>query len=251
MRIEHQTRLSTCERHGPYQSRSLLGGSWARCPQCVKEKRDADEAKKAAEQEAVAEKNWREAVKNSEIPCRFVDCTLGNFAADSEGQKKALAFAKNYTEDLDGVMESGRGAILVGRPGTGKTHLAAAIGMESLGQGFSVRYTTVIRALRRIKDTWGKAAAETEQSAVASMTRPDLLIIDEVGVQFGSETEKMILFDVLNERYENRRPTLLISNLSVHDVSAYLGERVIDRLREDGGEVVAFAWESYRGKCLP
>jgi DNA replication protein DnaC len=67
-----------------------------------------------------------------------------------------------------------------------------------------------------------------------------------VGVQFGSDTEKLMLFDILNERYERRRPTILMSNLPRDEVSAYLGERVFDRLREDGGQFISFTWESYR-----
>jgi DNA replication protein DnaC len=65
-------------------------------------------------------------------------------------------------------------------------------------------------------------------------------------VQFGSDTEKLLLFDILNERYERRRPTILMSNLPRDEVSSYLGERVFDRLREDGGEFISFTWESYR-----
>ncbi len=77
---------------------------------------------------------------------------------------------------------------------------------------------------------------------------PDLLILDEVGVQFGSDTEKLILFDVLNERYERRRPTILMTNLTLEEVADFLGDRIIDRLREDGGEFIPFDWESHRGK---
>ena len=66
-------------------------------------------------------------------------------------------------------------------------------------------------------------------------------------VQFGSDAEKLLLFDVLNERYERRKPTLMLSNLTAQEVAAYLGERVMDRLREDGGEVVVFDWASHRG----
>lgn len=57
----------------------------------------------------------------------------------------------------------------------------------------------------------------------------------------------MLLFDVLNERYERRKPTLMLSNLTAQEVAAYLGERVMDRLREDGGRVIVFDWESHRG----
>lgn len=59
-------------------------------------------------------------------------------------------------------------------------------------------------------------------------------------------TEKLLLFEILNERYERRRPTILITNLPIDEVSAYLGARVFDRLREDGGEFISFTWESYR-----
>ena len=54
---------------------------------------------------------------------------------------------------------------------------------------------------------------------------------------------------MLNERYELRKPTIFLSNLASDELADFLGERVMDRLREDGGRVVPFAWESYRGKA--
>jgi DNA replication protein DnaC len=113
-------------------------------------------------------------------------------------------------------------------------------------RGRTVLFTTVMRALRRVKDTWGRDSRESQSEAIAALGFPDLLILDEVGVQFGSDAEKLLLFDILNERYERRRPTILMSNLPLDEVSAYLGERVFDRLREDGGEFISFTWESYR-----
>lgn len=69
-----------------------------------------------------------------------------------------------------------------------------------------------------------------------------------MGVQFGSDFERNTMFDVLNERYERRKPTLFLSNLTKAEVTEFLGERVMDRLREDGGQVIPFTWESYRKK---
>ena len=112
----------------------------------------------------------------------------------------------------------------------------------------TVLFTTVMRAIRRVKDTWSRESRESETQAIAALVFPDLLILDEIGVQFGSDTERLILFDVLNERYEKRRPTLLLSNLNIDEVKAYLGERVFDRLREDGGEAIVFDWASWRGR---
>ncbi|NHX33749.1 ATP-binding protein, partial [Escherichia coli] len=79
-------------------------------------------------------------------------------------------------------------------------------------------------------------------------TNPDLLIIDEVGVQFGSEAEKLILFEIINTRYERMKPTILISNQTREELGAFIGERVIDRMSDGGGCTLAFTWDSYRSR---
>jgi DNA replication protein DnaC len=101
-------------------------------------------------------------------------------------------------------------------------------------------------AIRSVKDTWSKGSEKSETQAIEHLAYPDLLILDEVGVQFGSDFEKQILFDVLNDRYEKRKPCLLLSNIAPGELSGYLGERVADRLREDGGKLIAFDWDSHR-----
>ena len=153
-----------------------------------------------------------------------------------------------YADNFDTVLKTGRSAVFAGLPGTGKTHLAAGIALRLMHRDKRrVLFSTVMRAIRSVKDTWHKGSELTETQAIAALVAPDLLILDEVGVQFGSDTEKLILFDVLNERYEERKPCLLLSNLPVDEVKAFLGERIFDRLREDGGEAVAFTWASARG----
>lgn len=120
--------------------------------------------------------------------------------------------------------------------------------MAALAAGRSVVYVTTLRMIRRIKASWGgEGRGEGEEGAIDAFVRPDVLILDEVGAQFGSETEKLLLFDVLNARYERRKSVLLLSNLEVAGVRSHLGERVFDRLREDGGRYVPFTWESHRG----
>jgi DNA replication protein DnaC len=75
-----------------------------------------------------------------------------------------------------------------------------------------------------------------------------LLILDEVGVQFGSETEKQILFSLLNGRYKAMLPTLLISNLTRDELAVCIGTRNLDRLQEGAGTFISFDWDSYRPK---
>ena len=74
----------------------------------------------------------------------------------------------------------------------------------------------------------------------------DLLVIDEVGVQSGTENERNILFDIINGRYENMKSTLIITNLDRSQLPDYLGERIVDRLRENGGMLIPISGKSCR-----
>lgn len=243
-----RVRVSLCGDHGEYESRCFMGAIWTGCPRCAEEAT----ARARLDQEALARvlrrEMWERRLGEAGIPPRFQDRSLRRFVAHTPQQEKARAFAERYADGFDVIRESGRCALFIGRPGTGKTHLAVGIGLRVMHRdGRTVLFTTVMRALRRVKDTWGSGRKESESQAVAALVFPDLLILDEVGVQFGTETERLILFDILNERYEKRRPTILLSNLTLKEIQQYLGERVFDRLREDGGEVVVFDWESWRG----
>lgn len=244
------TRESICPTHGLYLARCHLGDIWTKCNLCAEEAKAKEEAQAQDEQKRRAREEWEKRLGTSAIPERFQGCRLRTYIAETPEQQAALRFAKDYAEGFSNAQRKGRGAIFVGNVGTGKTHLAIGIGLQVMHtHGASVLFTTVARAVRRIKDTWSKRSGETEGEAIASMVFPDLLILDEVGVQFGSDFEKNLLFDVLNERYEKRKPTLFLSNLSINDVAAFLGERVMDRLREDGGDVLPFQWDSYRGRA--
>ena len=243
------TRPATCETHGDYQSRNVFGSIWSHCPSCETIRREKEQAEKDERDRFEKQWRWERKLGHSGIPERFRNRTLESFLADSDEKKRALDFSLEFALMFGTKDESkGRSALFVGKPGTGKTHLAAGIGIALMEQGRSVLFYTVMRAIRRVKDTWSRDSKESESEAIAALVEPDLLILDEVGIQFGSETEKLILFDILNERYEKRRACILLSNLSSGEISAFLGERVIDRLREDGGEVIPFTWESHRSK---
>ena len=240
----------TCERHGPYEAKNLglFNVVWSKCPVCQHETATAEQAERDRRDAEEAKIRWANSMDQAGIPERFRDRTLDNYETSTPGQTKALEWAKDYAHGFAEVLETGRSMLFLGRPGTGKTHLGCAIAQYLIGKGLTAYYSTVQRALRRVKDTWSRDAAESEATAIKAMTSVDLLVLDEIGVQFGSDTEKTLLFDILNERYERRRPTLLLSNLAKEDVAKFLGERVMDRLREDGGRVLTFDWESYRRK---
>jgi len=247
---DRPTKEIICIKHNvAYTSTNYIGDHWTECPKCMIEIRDA-EAKKQIERDKQAalereQRRWAAKIGSAAIPERFKDRTLDSYVAKTSGQKKALAFAKEYAENFDQVMRTGRSAVFVGKVGTGKTHLAVGIALSIMQQQKSPVFVTVQRLIRRVKDSW-RTKEETETEVINAFALPDLLILDEVGVQFGSEFEKQVLFDVLNERYEKLKPSILLSNIPSEQLSDYLGERVTDRLRENGGALIGFNWDSYR-----
>lgn len=244
--VQLPERSASCDDHGPYLSRCLVGRIWTRCPVCVERQLQQEAEQQARAQRQARLLDWQRRLGRAGIPPRFQDRTFDNFIADTAQQRAALAFAREFALDFGSPASRGRCALFLGHPGTGKTHLAAAVGMHLLRQGRLVFFSTTMRAIRTVKDAWAPGAQVSESEAIDRLTRPDLLVLDEVGVQSGSDFERHLLSDVLNERYEHRRACLLLSNLPLDDVRRYLGERILDRLREDGGECVVFDWCSHR-----
>lgn len=246
---DSQPRQAKCDVHGAYDSRNVFRTIWSGCPQCSEERESQEKVERERKVQAEAFSAWGRKLGTACIPERFRDRSLNSFVAATDAQQRALDFALNYAQKFDAVLETGRSALFIGKPGTGKNHLAVGIGLYVMSRDSrTVLFSTVMRAIRRVKDAWSKDSELSETEAIALFTCPDLLILDEVGVQFGSDTEKLILFDILNDRYERRKPTLLLSNLDLGGVRTHLGERVFDRLREDGGEVIVFDWQSHRGR---
>jgi DNA replication protein DnaC len=242
-----QEKPMTCETHGAYTAINLFNNNYSRCPECTKEETE----KKRLQDEEIKRQHElnhiQKLISRSLIPLRFSDRTLDNYQATTEKQKQALEFSRQYVSNIEEVVKNGRSAIFCGKAGTGKTHLACGIANEIMQSHYSALFLTVIKAIRMVKDTWSKDSEENENDVYEKLVKPSLLILDEIGVQFGSEAEKIILFEIINERYEARQPTILISNLSLTDVKQYLGDRIFDRMREDGGKYISFDWDSYRG----
>jgi DNA replication protein DnaC len=85
---------------------------------------------------------------------------------------------------------------------------------------------------------------------LSGLITPSLLVLDEIGVskETPSDFELTTIFTIINGRYEQMRPTVIISNLDGKSLPSAMGERCVDRLREGGVIVIPFEWESQRGK---
>jgi len=244
-------REEVCAKHGPFTSSGVRYGGfhevWTRCPACEEERLAAErqaEALRSAEQARWA---LESALGEACIPARFIGRTFDSFKADTQAQREALraacAFAQNFAEHA----RRGDGLIFSGLPGTGKSHLAAAI-LQALMPERVGLYTTAMNVIRTVRGTWRRDSERSESEVLAIYSRAPLLVVDEIGMQYGTEGEQTILFDVIDRRYRDMRPTILLTNQDKRGFREFVGERSFDRLVETA-RWVAFDWPSYRAQA--
>lgn len=249
-----------CEKHNRHWNRKVpkFGAQHmeGHCPDCDAERiarQDAEERSKHAGNLA-NKRNARivELFERAAIPRRFRSRSFGNYLVESEndGQGEALARTKRYAKHFDKALERGASMILYGNPGTGKNHLAAAIANHIIPTfGASVMMLTVYELMQRIRALY-QDRTKSEEELVKEIIGLDLLILDEVGVQLGTKHEEVILTSIIDGRYADMRPTLLLSNLDREQLTKQLGARVVDRMEEGGGGSIAFTWQSYRSQVI-
>jgi DNA replication protein DnaC len=242
-----------CEKHGNYDARETIffeGAPpyYSRCPQCEAEQA----ARKVLEAEQEAQRKRSEMLKrlqrSATIPPLFADVALSDYDVTTRGQRSALTVCKTFVDTFPEQFDRGRSLLFTGKCGTGKTHLACAVGNMVMDQHLArVKFGTASELLRSIKETYRKGSAKSEQQTLGDLLSVDLLIIDEVGAQSGTAHELQLLFELFNGRYQDLRPTILISNFNLDELESFLGERIMDRFRECAS-VLAFDWASFRGQ---
>lgn len=241
-----------CDKHGIDYTEKVYKHFTQGCPECMKEreeKRLADEARdiELKQQEAL-QKLIAKRIGASGIPKRFQGKTVRGYVLQEGNEQQAYVIQriKTYAHEL-ATQHNGRSLALLGNAGTGKTHLACALGNHVINNCNGIaRFVSVSELNRLVREAKSFDSETTETEVIEAFAAYDLLIIDEVGVQSGTDAESRALFDVFNTRYENYKPTVLISNLDVDGFISAVGERIADRIKEDGGEVLLFNWKSHR-----
>ncbi|MEC2057985.1 ATP-binding protein [Peribacillus psychrosaccharolyticus] len=141
-------------------------------------------------------------------------------------KERAVIFTKLFLESTEDYYN----LLIMGNPGTGKTHLCTAIARNIKKKGFTVGFLTTGKLLSMIKETYQKGAAKTEVGIFRDLTRLDLLILDDVGSEAkgGSDDwRKAMIFEVVESR--SGKPTIYTSNLTDTDLPFAVGERVFSR----------------------
>lgn len=150
------------------------------------------------------------------------DATMGMSPRDR--MKKVIDYCRYYAKNFTLNAPS---LLLLGATGTGKTHLSLAIAKQVTEQGYNVVYGSIQPLLRKLEsEHFGRAEGDSE----AQLIDCDLLILDDLGMEFDSAFTRACLYNILNARLLEGKPTIISTNLSHSAIKERYGEQIASRI---------------------
>lgn len=186
----------------------------------------------------------------ADIPDAFRGMDLKTFRMDvyrnPDSKKKvsdACKIIKTYLDHFEKQKEQGMGLFIWSRTkGSGKTRIAAGIANE-LMKSYAVKFAVSLTILQEIKNTWRMDAEYSESRLLDALSTADVLIIDDFGVERPADWINDKLYQIINERYINRKVTIFTSNESLETLQ--YDDRITNRIKERTYQI-AFPEESVR-----
>jgi DNA replication protein DnaC len=223
-------------------------------------------------QRCVCQQNRRaeRMIAAAKIPQRYIDCTLDSYETKFPGADRSLqnalmqarSFVKAYPLETDG-----KGLLLTGSIGVGKTHLGVGILQALIAErGATGLFYDYRDLLKEVQNSYERKVDQSEREILAPVFEAEILVLDEVGAAKPTEWVWDTVAHILNTRYNDRRTTILTTNYanlaplggttegrSAKSVmrEETLGDRITERMRSRLQEmcvVVEMQGEDFRQK---
>jgi len=190
----------------------------------------------------------RQRITAAAIPPRYYHCRLETLYPRNNG---ALIAAKDRVQQFaDGWLpgiNNGRGLLLMGSCGSGKTHLAVASLLEIIDGGKPGRllFSNFQDLIQEIQASFDSDESPSKSEILRPLLEVDLLVLDELGSQKPSMFVQDILYYVINSGYNGQRTTVFTTNY-IDDLPERIGERLRSRLYEMAEEIRLAGVADYR-----
>ena len=184
---------------------------------------------------------------------RYREATFDNTDLVGGDFDKAFQRCRKYCDIHADALANGYGIYLYGASGTGKTHLTACICNELLRKCQQCLFTNFLEIAKLIRQTYTK---NTEAEAIVKrISEVDFLFIDDLGTELLKRNGEdnwlqEQVFDIINKRYNNKKPTIFSSNYSLNELIENRGmmEKTVDRIMEMSTAIIKINGASYRAK---
>ena len=158
---------------------------------------------------------------------QLVDWTFEN---DDNSHPEVMKAAKNYVENFKELKRKGKGLLLYGDVGTGKTYVAACIANALVDKGVPAMVTNFARIANKLQESF-----DGRQSYLDSLNMFDLLVIDDLATERKTEFMQEIIFNVIDARYRSGLPMIITTNLGIETIKNppnVSDNRIFDRILE-------------------
>lgn len=133
-------------------------------------------------------------------------------------------YCKSYTDNFNINSPS---LFFFGKTGLGKTFLSSCIASELLKEGRNVVFGSILNLFRKIEDEhFGRAIGNTTDIIVNA----ELVILDDLGSEFQTSFTDSVLYEIVNDRLNLNKPTIISTNLSMKELNTKYNERIVSRL---------------------
>lgn len=163
------------------------------------------------------------------------NCSFENFRLDyypdgagispRKRMESILDFCKNYASDFG---KNSPSLFLYGMTGLGKTHLSLAVAGKAVELGYGVIYTTAQNLFNKLeREKFGRADDKNTEQAILDC---DLLIIDDLGTEFSTQFTVSALYNIVNSRELEGKPTIISTNLTPEKLKEAYSDRITSRI---------------------
>ncbi|ANU53191.1 ATP-binding protein [Acutalibacter muris] len=160
--------------------------------------------------------------------CTFQSFLLDYYEGDPAAKKRMKEILDTCRKYAENLRPRSSNLLFWGGTGLGKTHLSLAIANAAIEKGFGVVYGSAQKfALAIEKERFSR---EDSVGTANSLKECDLLILDDLGVEFSSPYSDAAIYDVVNERLMAERPTIISTNLDPSGLEKRYGERFASRI---------------------
>lgn len=176
---------------------------------CTRERRNAEEQARQTQNLRIEVNRLRK--------LGFPDSEMADwtFAHDDGTDPKTTSIARKYVDNFPEMKKRGKGLLLYGTVGTGKTHAAACIANELISQGRPCLVTNFARITNTLQGMF-----EGKQRYLDDLNRLDLLVIDDLASERDTSYMNEMIFNIIDSRYRSGKPLIVTSNLTKADLMA-------------------------------